>query len=644
VDAVRIGDREALLRVLDGRIYGPSAEQPILGSESSALDAGLDWLYADLDGDGTRDAGRDAGFDDAAPSFGEPLFVVDDVIDDDRLDRHEKLVALGSSKIAAVHTAEVDYLRGESLIDVPAAGGSHGSASASVLVAGARGLGRIVGIAPDAELSIALRGDSVAELYAHTAWCISMGARVVLHEYAPWQGFFLDGSSPLEQLIDESSAAGVAHVNPAGNLSTADKLYKRAHPAASTVDIAIAVPDDAPYAIVGMSLLWRDAARPVTLTLTDPTGHSRVLPETGQLVEAWHDGLSLYAARDVSARGTVRADAYLADPERRRSLPAGSWRVEVQHGGAPGDRPLEIIAYLADDLSGWGKGIHFPDHVSEDHLIGHPGTADAGIAVAAYALHGFWGSSPGQRAFYSGRGYRIDGVEILSLAAPEDPIAAGWRDGEPATYQTFGGTSGASPHVAGAAALVLQAHPEWSGGEVRDALREGALADAAVGPAPNRDWGWGKLRIHRSLFGADPSGGPPVVAVEERRLTVGERARLRIEIADPDDPLAALEVELDRDYDGSYEERIAGGFWVSYDAPGSYAHKIRAVDPDGREGTALARVEVVAASRLEAAGGCALGGRGAQGWLWLFGGWALSRARGTRRWCAPGPRRARSGR
>ena len=58
-------------------------------------------------------------------------------------------------------------------------------------------------------------------------FCRTEGARVILHEYAPWYGYHLDGSSPLEQYIDESSAEGVVHVNPAGNLSGSDKLYKR---------------------------------------------------------------------------------------------------------------------------------------------------------------------------------------------------------------------------------------------------------------------------------------------------------------------------------------------------------------------------------------------------------------------------------
>ena len=40
------------------------------------------------------------------------------------------------------------------------------------------------------------------------------------------------------------------------------------------------------------------------------------------------------------------------------------------------------------------------------------------------------------------------------------------------------------------------------------------MADAAVGVAPNEDFGYGKLRIYRSLYGeAPPDGSAPTIAV-----------------------------------------------------------------------------------------------------------------------------------
>jgi hypothetical protein len=592
-------------------------------SNNPALQAGLDWVYADLNGNGVRDAGRAAGFGDATPGFGEPLYAVDDVDRDGVLDRGERLVALGSSKVRTYFADNVFYTRGNNLIDAPAEGTYHGTASSSIVLGGQRGLGRFVGFAPEAEL-VAVRLDTVAQLYLNTDFCMSQGARVVLSEYAPWQGFSLDGSSALEDLITTSMQGGVAHIHPAGNLSGADKAYAATLPAGGALTIPIDVPaayGDEPLALFGFSLLWRNG-RALAISFRDATGQTVAIGDELQQMP-YHDGMTLVSSREISSRGTERVDIYVfSSADAPVPLAPGLWTVDVDDTGAASADPTELFAFVQDDVSGWDVGTRFLEGVSEAHLIGYPGTADDGIVVAAYTGHGFDGEVPGARALYSGRGLRIDGYALLSVAAPDDPIAAAHFESTPAPMGPFSGTSASSPMVAGAAALLLQADPQRTGVAVRDMLRAGALADAHTGAVPNADWGHGKLRIHKSLFGVDPpAGSPPTIAAQATHLAVKETATVALAVADADDDVATLRIELDRDYDGVFEEILpAPSFSVRYNKVGIYYSKLRVTDPSGRSSEAIARVEAHAV--LAPSGGlqCATAPApaGAPQWWWLL--------------------------
>ncbi|WP_437805589.1 S8 family serine peptidase [Sorangium sp. So ce1078] len=585
------------LRVQDSVVLDPRDGTPLFDSDDPTFAPGMDFLYADANGNRRRDHGPSAGFTEADPTYGERLFVADDVNRNGRLDVGEKLVALGTSKIRAFRLNTKTYRRGINLIDVPVNEGfSHGSAAAGVLVAGARGLTHLVGIAPEADLVMATDEKGVREVEM-TKFCIREGARVVLHEYAPWVGYHLDGSSPMEALIDETATkkdgSSVVHVNPTGNLSTSKKLSVRPVQAGAVTAVPIEVPEHQEYRLLGASFLWRDEARPLALTLEDPTGFAMALLENDrdEVETEWHDGLEIYAKHEVSDRGTSLVTVYIHSTEDARArVPDGTWTLRVTDASPSGTPDLPFIAYVQDDVSGWGQGIHFPDFESEEHLIGYPATADHGLAVAAFTGHGWFGEPSGARAYYSGRGHRIDGESILWIAAPDDPMSADLGG----NLAIFSGTSGASAHVAGAAALLLQANPMWSGGDVKQAIARGAAL--FVGDETPDDVGWGKLRIFESLHGEPPPGGlAPSVSVPRVQATVGEEAEVAIHVRDWNEPASALLLDIDREYDGTYEERLASpSLLVRYDAEGTHRIKVRVTDSTGRDAAALAFIDVAA--------------------------------------------------
>lgn len=651
VDGVDLrGDGQiAVLRVLNSTTTYIYDDAPLFGTEDPALDVGFDYLYADVNGNGARDQGPAAGFTEQDPTYGEQLFLVDDVDRDGALGAGEKIVALGSSKLRTVRWDKKVFRRGENLIDVPFDPATfHGTGASGVLVGGTIGLTRLVGMAPGADLVMVANADGTSDLKL-AKFCHDEGARVVLHEYAPWYGYHLDGSSPLEQYIDATSAEGMVHVNPAGNLSGSDKLYKNDIASGGSLEVPVDVPSGWGFTFLGASFLWRSPSHALSFLVEDPTGFTMTVPGDGITYQDWHDGLTVYALREDSDRGTARVDLYIFDAGQtgQAKVPVGKWKIHVTDPSSPGEK-VTLIGYVADDVSGWGKGIAFLDHTSEEHYIGYPGTADHGMPIAAFTGHGYWGAEPDVRAPYSGRGVRIDGAPILWISAPDDPITSGTREGVQSLHVVYGGTSGASPHVAGGAALLVAQHPEMTGDDVKEALRAGALADEAVlsaGPVPNTDYGWGKLRLHETLFGAPPPGGsPPDLSVGRVAVNAGSTAHVPLEATDPDEPASALTFEVDRDYDGVFEEKLGGpDLPVPTTEPGTVTAKVRVTDSTGRWTSALAHVTVVPKGTLpdpsagpgpDEDGGCSAapgvpGGGGAGGMLGVIG--ALGLLGGLRR-------------
>lgn len=93
------------------------------------------------------------------------------------------------------------------------------------------------------------------------------------------------------------------------------------------------------------------------------------------------------------------------------------------------------------------------------------------------------------------------GAGTYGAASPEDHNGEGYHD--------FDGTSVATPLVAGAAALLLEAHPGWTHMQVREALM--STADNAENP--DNDRGWGRIDVLAAMGASSGASEEPLAHV-----------------------------------------------------------------------------------------------------------------------------------
>ncbi|MFK0201943.1 S8 family peptidase [Streptomyces lavendulae] len=111
-------------------------------------------------------------------------------------------------------------------------------------------------------------------------------------------------------------------------------------------------------------------------------------------------------------------------------------------------------------------------------------------------------------AVFSSRGPAGPGHTLKpEIAAPGVGISAANMGGRGVyAYQSMSGTSMATPHVAGAAAVLKQRHPDWSGQQLKAALV--GSANSAV-PGDVRETGAGRLDV-KAAVDATVTGAPAV--------------------------------------------------------------------------------------------------------------------------------------
>ena len=168
----------------------------------------------------------------------------------------------------------------------------------------------------------------------------------------------------------------------------------------------------------------------------------------------------------------------------------GTYYLVIEKHTCP-DAPawIQLTAWMSDDL----------EYYSPEHHLGNPAESRNPGMLAVAATH-YW--DPDTIAFYSSRGPTIDGrtkPDITGIAcgrsAVYDSYSPSWAPDETCW---FAGTSQASPHVAGLAALVKQRAPDFSPSQVAQFMMQNTEERGPAGP--DNTWGHGFSVL------PDPSG------------------------------------------------------------------------------------------------------------------------------------------
>ncbi|MEU4385769.1 S8 family serine peptidase [Promicromonospora sp. NPDC023805] len=222
----------------------------------------------------------------------------------------------------------------------------------------------------------------------------------------------------------------------------------------------------------------------------------------------------------------TRADGSDPDPSQRPHVVNNSWGMQ---------EPGAIDDFMSEEIAAWeAAGIFGAWAAGNAGEAGCQSTSSPGANLATYAA-GAFGES-GDIAVFSSRGPGEDGETKPNLSAPGDEVRSSIPGGD---YAEFSGTSMASPHLAGAVALLWSAAPVLVGDieftkQLLDQTSTDVADDSCGGtPADNNVWGEGKLDVEALIANAPIDGfgfvagtvtGPDGEPVAGARVTAGERS------------------------------------------------------------------------------------------------------------------------
>jgi len=382
-----------------------------------------------------------------------------------------------------------------------------------------------IGVAPEAEIMVCKTTFFTDEVIDAVKWmqnragskpCVinlSLGGQMGPH----------DGTDPFDLALAGLSGPGRIIVGAVGNDGGSGIHAEGTVPGSGTLNFHFSIPNYTPTSGQDVVLLdaWYPGTGNLTTTLVSPNSHqvsaiaTNQDPISGGNDNDSPDGYMFMGQGRYAVNGDRNMEVDLWDRNGLSQPPAsGTWTLSCQNQTATATQIDIWIAY-----SNLSSDVTWSDHVDNAELISSPASSDSVLGVSCYVTKATWTAVNGGNygysgnptlgaiAFFSSPGPLRDGGQKPDISAPGmgigssksanatsplfTPTNVTLQDGKHVISQ---GTSQASPHVAGVAALMLEANPSLAMKDIWTRLATSARHDIYTGPGGwTASYGFGKV-------------------------------------------------------------------------------------------------------------------------------------------------------
>jgi subtilisin family serine protease len=341
-------------------------------------------------------------------------------------------------------------------------GGPHGTACAEI----------VHDVAPEASLVLIKVSTLLTEQNA-VNWCISNGVQVISHSLgAPYAGYG-DGKGDASALADLAAQNEILYVDAAGNNGDGDVYngfwtdtdadgWHNFSVGVETIElVSISVGQK-----INVCLVWDDWSIGFNNSISFNDYDLYLLK--ADIFGNWSTVASSLATQPTYSN-PIESITYTAGS-------SGPYAIAVRKAASATSKGFRLVL-SAPDLS------KFTAYSSNISSIIPPSDAYGALSVGAVA----WNSNAIEG--FSSQGPTLDGRVKPDIAAPDGVTTSTYAYGS----LGFLGTSAATPHVAGAAALVKSANPQYTRTQLANALVASVVDLGAAGK--DNVFGYGKLTL-----------------------------------------------------------------------------------------------------------------------------------------------------